>query len=74
MEHTNMNKIGYNTEEAVSYLGINRKLLDAYRRAGLIRCIKMGRLYIYPESELIRFINNNIGKEITKEGIIYENS
>lgn len=66
-------KAGFNTKEAVSYLGINRKLLDSYRKAGLIRAIKTGRIYIYPIQELNNFINQNIGNEITKDGLIYEN-
>lgn len=63
-------KIALNTLEAVEYLGINRKLLEAYRRAGLIKAIKTGRSFIYPVKELDGFIEQNTGKEITKDGLI----
>ena len=62
-----------NTKDACSYLGINRSLLDSYRRAGLIRSVKTGRIYLYPVSELKAFIERNKGKEITKDGLIIEN-
>lgn len=71
-EETRIEKIILNTKEACSYLGLNRNLLDSYRRAGLIRSLKAGRLYLYPISELNAFVSKNIGKEITKEGIVYE--
>ena len=63
-------RIALNTVEAAKYLGINRTLLDSLRRAGLIKYLKVGRLYLYPVSVLDSFINDNIGKEITKEGIV----
>ena len=65
-------RITLNSKEACSYLGINRNLLDSYRRAGLIRYLKAGRLFLYPVSELDAFVHRNIGNEISKEGIIYE--
>ncbi|MBR2685314.1 MAG: helix-turn-helix domain-containing protein [Erysipelotrichaceae bacterium] len=61
-------KLAYNTQEACECLGINRNLLDNYRKSGLIRGIKVGRMYIYSRSELDKFLDRNIGKEITKEG------
>ena len=63
-------KITLNTKEACSYLGINRNLLDSFRRAGLIRYLKAGRLYLYPVVELDAFVNRNVGKEITKDGLV----
>ena len=65
-------KIALNTKEACAYLGINRNLLDSFRRCGLIKSIKMGRLYIYPISELNAFIDRNMGKEITKDGLVFD--
>ncbi len=65
-------KIALNTKEACTYLGINRSLLDSFRRCGLIKSIKMGRLYIYPTSELNAFIDRNMGKEITKDGLVFD--
>lgn len=64
-------KLAYNTKETIQILGINRNLLDSFRKKGIIKAVKMGRLYVYPKSEIESFIQNNIGKEITKEGIIY---
>lgn len=66
----NDNKLAFNTKQAVEILGINRNILDIYRKKGLIRCIKIGRNYIYPKSELEQFLKNNLNKEISKEGII----
>ncbi len=67
---TAKDKLAFNTEEACEMLSINRQLLDSYRKGGLIRATKMGRLYVYPKKELERFIDTNIGKEITKDGAI----
>lgn len=64
-------KTALNTKEACTYLGLNRKLLDTYRRCGLIKSIKAGRLYIYPISELNAFVDRHIGKEITKDGVVF---
>lgn len=65
-----LEKLAYKTEEACEILGINRNLLDSFRKNGLLQTIKVGRYYIYPKSELERFINKNIGNEITKDGTI----
>ncbi len=72
MEGLVNNRIALNTKDACAYLGINRNLLDSYRRCGLIKAIKTGRFYIYPVSELKAFVERNLGKEITKDGIVYE--
>ena len=67
---TASDKLAFNTDEACEMLSINRQLLDSYRKGGLIRATKLGRLYVYPKKELERFIDTNIGKEITKDGAI----
>lgn len=72
MNELNLNKITLNTKESCEYLSINRALLDSYRRCGLIRAIKVGRYFLYPVSELNDFVNQNIGKEITKDGLVFE--
>ena len=64
------NKLLLNTKEACNYLSINRGLLDNYRKAGLIPCIKAGRNYLYPINSLNQFVSDNTGKEITKSGLI----
>ncbi len=72
MNEMNGLRIAMNTKESLRYLGLkDRGILDSYRRAGLIRAVKVGRTYLYPVSELNAFINKNIGKEISKDGIIY---
>lgn len=63
-------KLSFNTEETCQLLSINRNLLDSFRQKGLIKGIKVGRYYIYSRNELQNFLNRNIGKEITKEGLI----
>lgn len=63
-------KILLNTKEACEYLNLNKDLLLSYRKAGLIRYMKAGRNYLYPVSELNRFVLENVGKEITKDGLI----
>lgn len=63
-------KLLLSTNEAVEYSGINRNLLDSFRRAGIIRANKMGRQYYYSVKELNDFIDRNVGKEITKDGLI----
>ena len=68
---TTNDKLAFNTEEACQLLSINRSLLDSYRKGGLIKATKYGRFYVYPKKELERFVDSNIGKEITKDGIIY---
>ena len=72
MNDLNLKKIALNTSEACEYLSINRNLLDSFRNKGLIKAIKTGRFYIYPIAELNKFINQNLGNEISKEGVIYE--
>ncbi|MDD5792270.1 MAG: helix-turn-helix domain-containing protein [Erysipelotrichaceae bacterium] len=65
-----MERLTYNTKQAVEYLGINRSLLDSFRKNGIIRAIKVGRYYLYPEDELKRFVYDNLDREITKDGVI----
>lgn len=66
-----MEKIALNTKEAIAYTGLNRSLLESYRKAGLIRTVKAGRLYLYPVNELKKFMDRMTGKEISKDGVIY---
>ena len=63
-------KLSFNTDETCKLLSINRNLLDSFRQKGVIKGIKVGRYYIYSRDELQNFLNRNIGKEITKEGLI----
>ncbi len=72
MDELTNSRIALNTKDACAYLGINRNLLDSFRRCGLIKAIKTGRFYIYPVSELNAFVERNTGKEITKDGIVFD--
>lgn len=62
--------IALRTVEACQYLNMNRKQLEACRRSGRIKCVRVGRIYFYPISCLNDFIERNIGKEITKDGLV----
>lgn len=62
----------YKTKEAVEILSINRNLLDSFRKAGLINSIRLGRNFVYPDEELIKFLDKYLGKEITKEGLVLQ--
>lgn len=70
MNELKTDKLLLSSKEACSYLGINRNLLDSYRRAGIIRASKLSRQYYYSRKELESFVDRNIGKEITKDGLI----
>ncbi len=63
-------KLMLNTKEACSYLGIPRMKLDGLRKVGTIKSLRVGRTYLYPITELHSFVNRNLGKEITKDGLI----
>lgn len=63
-------KMAFNSEETSQILGINRNLLDSFRRSGIIVATKVGRYYIYSKKELERFLKDSYGKEITKNGVI----
>jgi len=63
-------KLFLKTKEACLYLGINRTLLDSFRRSGMIKSSKLGKQYYYHISELNNFANKSIGKEINKDGLI----
>lgn len=70
MTELKTDSIVYRTEEACQYLKVNRKQLDVLRRSGRIKCVRVGRIYLYPVSCLNDFIERNIGKEITKDGLV----
>lgn len=60
----------YKTKEALEMLSINRNLLDALKKAGLIKSHKIGRNYVYSDSDIQEFLDVYIGKKISKEGIV----
>lgn len=70
MNELKTEKILLTSKEAVEYLGIPRTLLDSLRRSGRIRANKLGRQYYFSTRELNNFVDRNIGKEITKDGLI----
>ena len=54
----NNKKLAYNVKGAADYLGVSKKTIYTLRKAGIIKCIKMGRDYIFPRSELDCFSIN----------------
>lgn len=70
MNELKTEQINLRTAEACHYLNMNRKQLDALRRAGRIKYLKVGRTYLYPVSCLNDFVAQNIGNEISKDGVI----
>lgn len=60
----------YRTKEAVEVMSINRNLLDSIRKARLIKSHKIGRNYVYMDSDIEEFLDSYIGKRITKEGLV----
>lgn len=48
-------KYSYNVKGAAEYLGISKTGIYALRRTGHIRCIVLGRNYVFPKKELDRF-------------------
>lgn len=70
MNELKTEKLLLNTKEACSYLGLPRMKLDGLRKVGRIKSIRVGRTYLYPVEELRAFVNRNLGKEITKDGLV----
>lgn len=68
MEIVNMGqkieKGAFDTKEACSYLSMNRKKLDSLRKQNIIKCIKFGKGYYYPKSELDAFLTNYLGQYV----------
>lgn len=58
MLEDNKQKLAYNVAGAAEYLGVSKKTIYMLRKAGIIQCIKMGRDYIFPKSELDHFSIN----------------
>ncbi len=54
----------YTMAEAAKVLKINRAAMDRLRKAGLIRCLKLGSWKVRGE-ELERFLRDSEGKDIT---------
>lgn len=54
----------YTMAEASKILKVNRATVDRLRKAGLIRCLKLGSWKVRSE-ELERFLRDSEGKDIT---------
>ena len=54
----------YTMSEASKILKVNRATVDRLRKAGLIRCLKLGSWKVRGE-ELERFLRDSEGKDIT---------
>lgn len=52
----NVEKQGYNREEAARYIGVAENTLVKLEKSGIVNCIKAGSRKIYPKIELDRFL------------------
>lgn len=48
-------RYSYNSEGAAEYLGISKTALYALKRAGHIKCVELGSIFMFPKKELDRF-------------------
>ena len=60
----NMEKITYTEKELEDVLHIKQRQISELRKQGYIKAVKIGRTYIYPTTEIERFLTQNIGKTI----------
>lgn len=65
-------KLALNTEETCELLSLKRNVLDTLRKQGLIKCIKIGKQYRYPIKEIQAFLEKNVDRVISFDGIKYE--
>lgn len=63
----------YTMEEAAKILQVNRGAVDKLRKAGLIKCLKLGRWKVRAE-ELDRFLREAEGREINLRAISKDSS
>ena len=54
-----------NEYEVAKKLKTNNRRISKWRRAGLIKGVKLSRQWIYKESDIEEFFNRNIGKDLT---------
>lgn len=55
----------YSTTDLAHELHTDRNKIDSLRNAGLLRGIKIGKGYIYPEEEVKRFLNESLGSDLS---------
>ena len=48
-------RFSYDTKGAAEYLATSKTALYALRKAGFIKCIELGRNFMFPKKELDRF-------------------
>ena len=59
-----MEKITYTEKELEDVLHIKQRQISELRKQGYIKAVKIGRTYIYPTTEIERFLIQNLGKTI----------
>ena len=59
-----MEKITYTEKELEDVLHIKQRQISELRKQGYIKAVKIGRTYIYPTTEIERFLAQNLGKTI----------
>lgn len=57
--------LSYSTTDLAHELHTDRNKIDNLRKAGLLRGIKIGKGYIYPEEEVKRFLKENLGADVS---------
>ena len=57
--------LSYSTTDLAHELHTDRNKIDALRNAGLLRGIKIGKGYIYPEDEVKRFLDENLDSDVS---------
>jgi hypothetical protein len=58
------NEILYTVKEAAALLKCNENAVNSLINSGILKCLILGRRKI-PRYELLRFINDNLGKDVT---------
>jgi len=59
-----MNEILYTVNETAKLLKCNPNMVNSLINSGKLKCLILGRRKI-PRYELLRFINDNLGKDVT---------
>ena len=62
----------YLTESEVAKMfRTNKQRIAKWRRAGLLKSVKLSRQWIYKESDCNKFFDEFIGKDLTAEHYLY---
>ena len=62
-----MDKLVYTAKELCEVANLNKNNLKLYRDMGLLRAIKNGKKYLYPHKEVMRFLDECVGMDISSK-------